>query len=338
MCSSSAWLRLRVEEFSSTMVQSPSTTELVSVRSVAEPTLYSSTGQARERRQRKERWKPWWGATLPAGLPLLVSRDRKASCVCGEYRLECADDAVSMSLAPSPIPSSHVWLVGVARVGAVSMSLFIRLSADCDFKSRVLRTLMDTIMWVRDTYKKTDAHRTVFSTHLSDSAHSSEGSWGCPQGWRGKARENPHGASSTPTQNHPRGPRGSARGTTSLWVQSRAEQRSTPGRGAAPAPGGDERGARASYQYTCFLHTPPHDCWDRIQERRRHSDVTATEGKTKALQVCVGVSPNPLAEGPEGMLKVFWRLNLPVLMESADWDKLMLRFLKNSKPPVELGS
>lgn len=38
------------------------------------------------------------------------------------------------------------------------------------------------------------------------------------------------------------------------------------------------------------------------------------------------------------MLKVFWRLNLPVLTESADCDKLMLRFLKNSKPPVELGS
>lgn len=43
MCSNSAWLRLRVEEFSSTIVQSPSTTELVSVKSVAEPTLYSST-------------------------------------------------------------------------------------------------------------------------------------------------------------------------------------------------------------------------------------------------------------------------------------------------------
>lgn len=38
------------------------------------------------------------------------------------------------------------------------------------------------------------------------------------------------------------------------------------------------------------------------------------------------------------MLKVFCRLNLLVVMESADWDKLMLRFLKNSKPPVEVGS
>lgn len=43
MCSNSAWLRLSVDEFSSTIVQSPSTTELVSVKSVAEPTLYSST-------------------------------------------------------------------------------------------------------------------------------------------------------------------------------------------------------------------------------------------------------------------------------------------------------
>lgn len=48
--------------------------------------------------------------------------------------------------------------------------------------------------------------------------------------------------------------------------------------------------------------------------------------------------PYPLAEGPEGILKVFCRLNLLVAMESADCDKLMLRFLKNSKPPVELGS
>lgn len=47
MCSNSAWLKLRVEEFSSTIVQSPSTTELVSVKSVAEPTLYSSTGWVR---------------------------------------------------------------------------------------------------------------------------------------------------------------------------------------------------------------------------------------------------------------------------------------------------
>lgn len=38
------------------------------------------------------------------------------------------------------------------------------------------------------------------------------------------------------------------------------------------------------------------------------------------------------------MLKVFCRLNLLVVMESADCDKLMLRFLKNSKPPVEVGS
>ena len=48
--------------------------------------------------------------------------------------------------------------------------------------------------------------------------------------------------------------------------------------------------------------------------------------------------PYPLEEGPVGMLKVFCRLNLPVVMQSADWDRLMLRFLKNSKPPVELGS
>lgn len=58
----------------------------------------------------------------------------------------------------------------------------------------------------------------------------------------------------------------------------------------------------------------------------------------KSLTIPDGVSLYPLAEGPEGILKVFWRLNFPVLMESADCDKLMLRFLKNSKPPVELGS
>lgn len=48
------------------------------------------------------------------------------------------------------------------------------------------------------------------------------------------------------------------------------------------------------------------------------------------------VCPYPLAEGPEGILKVFCRLNFPVAMASADCDKLMLRFLKNSKPPLEL--
>lgn len=42
ICSSSDWVRLRLEKFSSTMVQSPSTIELVSVRSVAEPMLHSS--------------------------------------------------------------------------------------------------------------------------------------------------------------------------------------------------------------------------------------------------------------------------------------------------------
>lgn len=46
----------------------------------------------------------------------------------------------------------------------------------------------------------------------------------------------------------------------------------------------------------------------------------------------------PLTQGPEGILKVFCKLNLPVAMPSADCDKLMLRFLKNSNPPVELGS
>lgn len=78
------------------------------------------------------------------------------------------------------------------------------------------------------------------------------------------------------TQNHRRGPRGCVRGTTSLWVRTRAVQRSILGRGAAPAPGGDERGARASYQCTCSLHTRHHDCWDRSQERWRHLGVRVT--------------------------------------------------------------
>lgn len=43
-------------------------------------------------------------------------------------------------------------------------------------------------------------------------------------------------------------------------------------------------------------------------------------------------------EGPDGILKVFCRLNLPGGTPSPDWDKLMLRCLKNSKPPLELGS
>ncbi len=46
----------------------------------------------------------------------------------------------------------------------------------------------------------------------------------------------------------------------------------------------------------------------------------------------------PLEDGPDGMLRVFCMLNFPPAMLSADWDRLMLRFLKNSKPPVELCS
>lgn len=42
ICSSSDWVRLSVEKFSSTIVQSPSTMELLSVKSVAEPILHSS--------------------------------------------------------------------------------------------------------------------------------------------------------------------------------------------------------------------------------------------------------------------------------------------------------
>lgn len=45
-----------------------------------------------------------------------------------------------MSLDVCPRPSSHVWLVEAAWGGAVSMALFNRLSADCDFNSRVLST------------------------------------------------------------------------------------------------------------------------------------------------------------------------------------------------------
>lgn len=43
-------------------------------------------------------------------------------------------------------------------------------------------------------------------------------------------------------------------------------------------------------------------------------------------------------EGPDGILSVFCKLNLLGGTFSADWDKLMLRFLKNSNPPLELGS
>lgn len=44
-------------------------------------------------------------------------------------------------------------------------------------------------------------------------------------------------------------------------------------------------------------------------------------------------------EGPDGILSVFCKLNLLAGTLSADWDKLMLRFLKNSNPPpLELGS
>lgn len=62
---------------------------------------------------------------------------------------------------------------------------------------------------------------------------------------------------------------------------------------------------------------------------------------------CVGECPKSsnsflffylFPEGPDGILSVFCKLNLLVGTFSADWDKLMLRFLKNSNPPLELGS
>lgn len=45
------------------------------------------------------------------------------------------------------------------------MSLFSRLSADCDFKSRVLRTLMDANVRVRNKYRGWKLmHREPFSS------------------------------------------------------------------------------------------------------------------------------------------------------------------------------
>lgn len=90
--------------------------------------------------------------------------------------------------------------------------------------------------------------------------------------------------------------------------------------------------------YMFSAHSPSRLLGQNSGETETFGCYSYTSGNTKALRVRVGVSAYPLAEGPEGILKVFWRLNLPVLMESADCDKLMLRFLKNSKPPVELGS
>ncbi len=91
MCSSSDWLRLREEKFSSTIVQSPSTIELVSVRSVAEPMLYSSPDKWRKIPwdRQKERYRHtdwfytnlcWWEEreTPPASAAL---RERRRSSV-----------------------------------------------------------------------------------------------------------------------------------------------------------------------------------------------------------------------------------------------------------------
>lgn len=45
-----------------------------------------------------------------------------------------------MSLGLCSSPSIQVWLSGAVGGGAVSMSLFSRLSADCDFNNRGLST------------------------------------------------------------------------------------------------------------------------------------------------------------------------------------------------------
>lgn len=54
-CSSSDWVKLRLEKFSSTIVQSPSTIELVSVRSVAEPMLHSSPTKNTQKHKGKKK-------------------------------------------------------------------------------------------------------------------------------------------------------------------------------------------------------------------------------------------------------------------------------------------
>lgn len=45
-----------------------------------------------------------------------------------------------MSLGLCSSPSIQVWLSGAVGGGAMSMSLFSRLSADCDFNNRGLST------------------------------------------------------------------------------------------------------------------------------------------------------------------------------------------------------
>ena len=230
-------------------------------------------------------------------VPLLVSRERNASCVCGECWLEWADEAVSMSLAPCPSLSSQAWLLGAAWGGTVSMSLFNRLSADCDFKSRVLSTVRDNrkhfflheileYHWSWEGRKLQLSHFLIPSfrghefcfitpspqdsraTHLCDTVHSSGASWGSPRGSQGRAKENPYGVSSTPKRNRQHGPRGSVRDTTSRWVRSPAARKSIPGRGGVPAPGGGGRDARASCRYTCSLRTP-HPDWGEEGEMQK---------------------------------------------------------------------
>lgn len=51
--------------------------------------------------------------------------------------------------------------------------------------------------------------------------------------------------------------------------------------------------------------------------RRAHSEQTAVLVSTSVL-LCKIMCRYPLADDPEGILKVFCRLNFPVVTESAD--------------------
>lgn len=89
-----------------------------------------------------------------------------------------------------------------------------------------------------------------------------------------------------------------------------------------------------------FLGTEREMQWDRA-DFLRYDFINALKRNVSqnALKALTGFPFFYLfPEGPDGILSVFCKLNLLAGTFSADCDKLILRFLKNSNPPLELGS
>lgn len=116
-------------------------------------------------------------------------------------------------------------------------------------------------------------------------------------------------------QSPQREPRGFVRDTTSQWARSQAAQRSIPGREVVPVPGGGERDARASYQYTCSLHTLHLGCRTRDDCRKKTHKHLVTRLKTRCQHNLFLFVWIPFHWRPSGHTEGF----LQVELSCGDW-------------------